>query len=373
MRSAIAAVWAAILCSFFIQTANALQTELIGLKADSLFASSTIGLVMAGYYAGYLVTPLASRVLIARYGHVFAVILAMAIAALAILLQPLILSAVAWALFRLLSGFALSLSYVGLESWINDRVADRLRGRVFSLYLFAQLLGMTAAQALLGLGTTLSYGMFALTAVLFLFAAIPVLMARKAAPSGTPPSPLGLFTMVRLAPAGVIATLLAGFTWAVLATFGPLYAKRTGLDMTGIGLFMAASVIGGGAVQMPVGWVSDHWGRRNALLLLFGGGTSAALLAPLAEGFAAGLAAMALMGAFIFPIYGVAVAAVNDHVAKAERVAAAVGLVLLFGIGSIFGPALCGVVMGAAGPDGFFWLLAASMAAGLAAALFAKS
>ena len=71
-------------------------------------------------------------------------------------------------------------------------------------------------------------------------------------------------------------------------------------------------------------------------------------------------------GGCVFPIYAVSAATVNDGVTQQTRVAAASGLVLLFGIGSIFGPLLCGWAMGAVGVGGFYGLLAAAMAAGIA-------
>ena len=364
MRTAIAAVWAIIVCSFFVQTANALQTDLISLKADGVFRAGIIGLLMASYYAGYVVAPFLGRFVVVRIGHVRAVIAAMILPAVVVLLHPLFLNALAWMVFRALSGIALSLSYVAVESWINASVPNLLRGRVFSLYMFAQLAGMTVAQGLLSLGTPSNYGMFVLAAMLFLAAAVPVVIARNNAPASVPPNPLSIVTLFRLAPMGVIATLLAGLTWASVFTFGPVYAKRIGLDMAGIGLFMAVAVAAGGTLQMPVGWMSDHIGRRPVLLGLFGVGALACLFGVFASGGLLNLVAAGLSGACIFPIYAVSTAAVNDHVTADKRVAAAAGLVLLFGLGSIFGPLLCGAVIGAAGPSGFFVLLAAAMASG---------
>jgi hypothetical protein len=79
------------------------------------------------------------------------------------------------------------------------------------------------------------------------------------------------------------------------------------------------------------------------------------------------LIAAGLAGGFVFPVYAIAAATVNDGVSQETRVAAAAGLVLLFGIGSVFGPLLCGWAMGAVGSSGFYGVLAAAMAAGLAA------
>lgn len=369
MRTAIAAVWAIIVCSFFVQTANALQTDLISLKADGVFRASIIGLLMASYYAGYVVAPLLGRVVIGRFGHVKTVVIAMLLPAVVILLHPLFVNTFAWMVFRALSGIALSLSYVAVESWINASVTNQLRGRVFSLYMFAQLAGMTVAQALLALGPPSNYAMFVLAAGLFLVAAVPVIIARGNKPLSAPPNPLSIVTLFRLAPMGAIATLLAGLTWASVFTFGPVYAKRIGLDMGGIGLFMAVTVAAGGTLQMPVGWMSDHLGRRPVLLGLFGLGALACLFGVFASGVLLNLVAAALSGACIFPIYAVSTAAVNDHVTADRRVAAAAGLVLLFGLGSIFGPLLCGAVIGAAGPGGFFALLATAMASGFGVTL----
>jgi hypothetical protein len=78
--------------------------------------------------------------------------------------------------------------------------------------------------------------------------------------------------------------------------------------------------------------------------------------------------ASALVGAFLFPLYALAVAHTNDAVAPATRVAATAGLVLLFGLGSIVGPLAAGSAMTMLGPIGFFGLLAAALAVTVAAA-----
>jgi MFS family permease len=374
LRTAIAAVWATILCAFFLQTANALQTDLVSLKADSVFASSVIGLLMAAYYAGYFFAPPAGRYLIVRFGHIPTVAVSMVMTALIILVLPLLVTAPAWGFFRLLTGFALALTYVALESWINDAVPNRLRGRVFSFYLFAQMVGMTLAQGLVTFGTADNYYMFAMASGIFGLAALPVLFSRDSAPASVPPVPLSLSTLFRRSPMGAIATLAAGLTWAVLFTFGPVYAKRIGLDMSGIGLLMGISVAAGGVAQIPSGWMSDRLGRRPVLLILFGGGVAASLVAFIGTGLTSCFVATAMAGTFIFPIYAVSAAAVNDRIEPDVRVAAASGLVLLFGLGSIFGPLLCGPLMGALGPNGFFALLGAAMATGLVSTLvFAPS
>jgi MFS family permease len=372
VRAAVAAVWAVIVCTFFVQAGNGLQADLISLRANAAFDAGIIGLMMACYYVGYCVAPLNGRNLIGRVGHVNAVILAMAVAGGVILIHPLLVSAPVWGALRAISGFMLSLSYVAVESWINERVPNALRGRVFSVYMFAQLAGMAVAQVLVGFGDAVHPALFVLSAALFLTAAIPVAMARRTAPSGSPPEPLPLLQLFRLSPLGSWATVLAGLSWAIIFTFGPIYAHRIGLGVAGVGLFMGTAMTAGGLLQLPLGWLSDIGGRRRVLGLMFVGGLGVCLAALLPRGPFMTLVAVALMGACVFPIYTVSAATVNDHVSRETRVAAASGLVLLFGIGSIFGPLLCGWAMQTIGLSGFYGLLAATMGAGVAVTIVAR-
>jgi len=371
LRAAIAAVWAAILCIVFLQAGNGLQTNLLSLGADKAFHAGLTGVMMAAYYVGYCLGPFAGRAAIARLGHVGCFALCMAAAAAIIAVQPFWLTAPAWIVLRFASGFALSLSYVSVESWINASVGNAQRGRIFSLYTFAQMVGLTAAQGLLGLGG--GSGLFFLAAALFLVSALPPLAAYRTAPSGTPPEPLGVLTLFRLAPLGAGATAMAGLAWALLFTFGPIYAQRRGFDLDGIGLFMGLSMAAGAVLQIPFGWLSDLAGRRTVIGMLFAGGLLAGLFGSIAHSPAAALAAMTLAGGFSFPIYAVAVSHANDGIAPGTRVAAAAGLVLLFGLGSVFGPLFAGWSFAAAGASSFFALFAAMMAAGLLLAVFLKN
>ena len=373
LRSTIAAVWGVVLCAFFIQTGNGLQSDLIGIKADSLFASTIIGLMFASYYVGFSLAPFAGRAVIRRVGHVAAVSVAMAAAAVVILVMPLLVSAPAWTAFRFVSGFCLSFSYIAVESWINAAVPNQSRGRVFSAYMVAQMIGMTLAQVLFGVGRSGHYSPYVMAALMFVLAGLPVVLSRGSTPSGTPPSPLSIAALFRRSPAGAAATVLSGLSWSILFTFGPIYARRIGFDTGGVGLLMGLAVLTGSLVQLPVGWLSDVAGRRRVLLLVFGGGLVAAMLGLMADGAAMNLAVAALAGGFVFPIYAIAISTVNDAVAPETRVAAASGLVLLFGAGSVFGPLLCGWAMDSIGLAGFYGLVAATMTAGIAATALTRT
>jgi MFS family permease len=375
MRLALAAVWAVILAGGITQTANGLQTDVLGVRASiEAFPAWMLGIIMASYYVGYSAGPLASRGVIARFGHVSSIIVALLLAAIVIVLHGLLVAPVPWALLRVIDGLALSIAYVALESWINDRVENRVRGRIFSLYMVAQMAGMTVAQILFSMGNPKTLSLFALSAAIFAAGAIPVFAVRGKAPAMAPPVPFRLPQLFRVSPLGALTTILAGVSWSIVFTFGPVYAQKSGFSLSGVSLFMGLAMVGGAVMQFPLGWISDLIGRRATIGWMSGCGIAASLFGLWTDGWPAiyPFTAALLTGGFIFPLYGLAVAYTNDRVAPGARVAAAAGLVLLFGLGSIFGPLLTGWAISAMGAGGYFAVLAAVMGLSVTATAFRR-
>jgi MFS family permease len=371
MRVALAAVWAVILSSGIVQMANGLQTELLGVRAgQEAFSPWSIGVLMAGYYVGYSAAPLLIRTIIRHLGHVRTIAIGLAVAAAMIVLHGIFVSPIAWTILRLVSGFALASNYVAGESWINARSENRVRGRIFSIYIVVQMIGMTLAQFLFAAGDPKTLGLFVLAGLLFLASTLPVIFLAKDAPGAAPPEPFGLVHLFRVSPLGAIATMLAGVAWSILFTFGPVYARAEHFSVPQVSIFMGAALMAGGILQFPFGWVSDAIGRRITITLMCAAGVAASLFGMWAEGRGIVFlyAASALVGGFLFPLYALAVAQTNDAVAPTTRVTATAGLVLLFGLGSIAGPLAAGWAMTVLGPISFFGLIAAVLAATVAAA-----
>jgi MFS family permease len=369
MRAAVASVWAVIVTIGFVQVANGLQTSVLGVRSGiEAFPPWTFGIVMASYYVGYSAAPLTSRRIIGRFGHVRTMTVGALVAAMMIAAAGYLVTPLAWGLLRALSGFALSSLYVGAESWIHDRVANAQRGRVFSIYMVMQMIAMTGAQFLLGVGDPATPNLFLLSAVLFGVSCLPVLYARRSAPDHAPPEPFGMLRLFGAAPLGTIATFLAGVSWSIVFTFGPVYARSYGFDLFQVSVFMALAMAGGALVQFPIGWLSDAAGRKRTIAVISAGGIVVALLGLWAggDGLLAKYAASFLVGALVFPMYAISAAHTNDAVAPQNRVSAAAGLVLLFGLGSILGPLASGGAMSSMGADGYYVVLAATLAASLA-------
>ena len=113
---------------------------------------------------------------------------------------------------------------------------------------------------------------------------MPVIYARKSAPDHAPPEPFGIVQLFFASPLGAIATVLAGVSWSIVFTFGPVYAQRSGFDLSQVSLFMALAMVGGAFIQFPIGWLSDAMGRRLTIALMSIGGVAVSLFGIWADG-----------------------------------------------------------------------------------------
>src|SRR3546814_18800095 len=74
---------------------------------------------MSAYFVGFLVGTWIGPRLIQRIGHIRAFAFHAALAAVSVLLHPIMLSPWAWAALRMLTGIALAGLYTVIESWLN--------------------------------------------------------------------------------------------------------------------------------------------------------------------------------------------------------------------------------------------------------------
>ncbi len=365
MLNAVRLWWPLLLGVLSIQLGNGLQTTAVGLRIDAVgFSAGQIALVMGGFYAGQVLASLFAPRVIAGIGHVPAYVAFTLVVALSPLLFLLASDPITWTVTRFAIGLGLAGIFVTVESWLNDRSPNEMRGRVFAVYIWIQLLGLMAAQFLLpAVAGNLTLA-FLLVVVFGGLAIAPVVLGGTPRPQRHPFAKASFRVLIAASPVGVAGAVVSGFVWAVVMAMSPIYAQRTGFDASGIALFVAAAVCGGLALQGPIGWLSDMRDRRAVLCAASGLAALAALAGALAgQSHGIAMAAVMAVGGLTFPFYAVAISHVNDRLDAAQRVPASGAMILLFGVGSILGPAAASAAMAAAGPRGFFFVLAAVTAA----------
>ncbi|MEJ2463200.1 MAG: MFS transporter [Candidatus Thiodiazotropha sp.] len=328
---------------------------LLGVRATiEQFSNVQTGIIMAGYYAGYIIGTWRGPAIVRRVGHIRTFAAFAALGAATTLLFGLMTDFWSWFFLRIFNGASVVGLYMVVESWLNEKTPSTSRGRIFAIYMVTTLMALAGGQFLLLIYDPATLSPFALATVLIVIAIIPIAVTRVSEPVIETHEHLPLLRLFRLSPLGVAGAIGAGMVngafWGMTAVFG----ARVGMQDTAIALLMSATIAGGALLQLPIGHLSDRHDRRTVLLLVSVAGAVVATVAGfMVQRDIPGLDLVAfLYGGLMFSVYAISVAHTNDHLEAGQVLGATRGLLLLYGLGALFGPLLGGWIMDLAGPVG---------------------
>ena len=366
MFAAVRGSWALFLGMAFLMLGNGLQATLLGVRATfDGFAPATIGLIMSGYYIGFLAGSTLAPRIVQRVGHVRVFAALASLASAAALVYAVFVDPFTWMAMRIVTGFCLAGLYVVAESWLNDRATNETRGQLLSIYMVVQLGAFSGGQLLLNVADPGGFELFILVSVVVSLALVPTSLTAVPTPSFDTPSHVSLKQLYGISPLGVVGSLGTGMAHGALIGMGAVYGASAGLSVAEISILIALTFLGGMVLQWPIGRLSDRFDRRRVLTAI----TFLAALSALGAIAAAEVdvwalfALIALFGGLSLPMYSLCLAHTNDFLEPKQMVAASGTLVLVVGIGAIMGPIAAAGLMSAVGPSGWFWCLGAVHAA----------
>jgi len=351
------------LSAFFLGTiltccAYSLLTSYLSLSmAQNGVPTSTAGLVLSVYYAGYVFAALSAYHIINKAGHIRAFSSYVSVFSALALMHYYSQNTLIWGILRLLEGYCLGSAMMCLESWLNTRAKNNNRGIIMSLYMITTYLGSSLGQLLLNIPAESSVTIYVTVSILFSIAVVPISLTALPTPDITVYQSMSLVRLYKISPVGVVGCIVSGVFVGCFYILGPIYTAHNNLNVEMTSLFMFFGVLGGMCAQLPIGKLSDRMDRRFVMLwicvVLF-------LTAPWVQRFIHdGRAAVALsafiLGCGTFVLYPICVSHVNDKIADAERVRASGLLILLQSLGMIGGPILISFCMQHLGTISFVW------------------
>ena len=361
-----------------LQGATAALSVMIALSLQAAGASNAaLGLVAAFYAGGFLTGAIASPKQITRIGHIRSFAFFAALAIIATLSFTLGVSIIGWSLLQAVIGASTAALLTAGDSWITDSAPPQSRGAILGFYHVVAKLGAIAGPFAIVAGASGLTG-FMMVAALFALTIMPISATRKAQPEISTGTPFGPSKILKYAPAAALAAFCAGAVNNAVAQLYPVYAQAIMPDgAAGFSATFNAALLAGAMVGLwPAGMLSDRIDRRTVIagtgvlaaaaalgLALLSFTTSPAIILALAFVYGAGALAY----------YAVAVAHAADRARPDQATSMMAGILVIWGIGSIIGPILAGLVMSTPlGAPGLFAFASASLAL-LAATMFTRT
>lgn len=324
------------------------------------WSTLTISLIATGYTLGFTISCIVTPKFVLRVGHVRVFAALITLLSIAILMCGLVVDWRAWIFFRAISGFAISGSYLVIESWLNERVTNENRGMLFSLYLITTMVGTIGGQYLVPLGDPTNSSLFILCGVLFSLALLPTALSSSAMPAPPAQAKFDVPGLYRRSPVAVVGAFLAGAMSGAWLNLGGVFTQKIGLS-TAEGATLLAALLAGSAIsQIPIGRTSDRIDRRIVMVGcgIVGVASCLAMVAFVGSSPLVLYVIAAFVGSVLFPIYALNVAHANDLARPNEYVEVSSGMMITYGIGTISGPLMVGPVMDRFGPPSLFVVLA---------------
>jgi MFS family permease len=368
---AILSVFSLLLGVAVILAGNGLLGTLLGVRGQlEAMSAGVLGLVMAAYFAGFMLGTFWIPRLIRRIGHIRVFATMASMASVVTLLHGLYVDAALWFVLRIVSGICVVGLYISIESWLNAQTSNEQRGHVFSAYMTTTLVGLGIGQLLLITGDARQLELFALASVLLSLGLVPVATTRVIEPVLPEAQRLGLRRLYAISPLGVVGCVFSGLGAGSFWGLGPVFASAVGLGKDGVAAFMSLTILGGILMMWPVGRLSDRFERRRVLTAVCAlAATGAALTAVLVELDSKFVMLGGLCyGAFGFSIYALSAAHTNDQLESEHMLEVTSSLQLLWAAGAIVGPIVAGFLMQRFGPEALMMFMASSA---LVPALFA--
>ena len=369
MSHALGPLAALLMASAILLTGNGLQSTLIAVRANlEGFPVLVIGGLMSAYFAGFVAGCYYNPSIVQRSGHIRAFAAFAAMACAAALLHALIVHPFAWLILRVIVGFCFAGLSMVIESWINERATNNNRGTIFAVYRSIDLTAHTFGQLLLMTADPAGMHLFLFVAIMVSLALVPVALTTTTAPRPIEAHRFRVTKVFDTSPLAAWAALATGLSNSAFWGLTPNFIQNQGYDINMVASFMAAVIMGGAMLQVPLGYLSDRTDRRWVLILIaFCGGATSLLLA-----YCSALGPYTLFfsgivfGAFAMSHYSMAVAHANDFSDRSHFVEISSGLLFLFGIGAIAGPVIAAGCVALAGDASLFlfmtcvqWLLVA--------------
>ncbi len=360
-----------LLAIFVLMAGSGFLSTLITIRLQEAGTDAiTISGVTAAYFAGLTVGSTRVPRIINRVGHIRGFAAFVSLYSATALSYAFLQSPSLWIGLRFVDGVCVAAVFVCLESWLNARAEDKSRGTILAAYMIALYLGQAVGQQFLNVAPEASALPFLIASIPISLAIIPVALTRLSGPAIAEQLPISIRRLYVASPLGFVGAVVSGVMLGAFYGLGAVYARRLGLSLTETAWFMSFVIVGGVALQWPLGRLSDHFERRRVVVATIAG--SVGVTALLSFGVSGSLlfVAAALFGGLSFALYPLSVAHTNDHLASEQRVAAAGGLVLIYSVGAVVGPLAAGAAIRIFGPSGLFLSICGCASAALVFALW---
>jgi MFS family permease len=327
-------------------------------------SSSLNGLNATALYIGILLVSPFMEMPLRKYGYKPVIILGGGLVIVALGLFPLWQSFWFWFALRLFIGIGDHALHFATQTWITSSSPVEKRGRNISLYGLFFGIGFAAGPLMTPLVNINEALPFILSSILCLIGWLFVFTLKNELPDQVIEINSFIQTIKRFKQAfkyGWVAFLPPfsyGFLESSLNGIFPVYALRMDIDVSSVSLVLSAFAIGSIVTQLPLGMLSDQFGRRKILMsVLFLGFFSFTAASLLEHSFIGLFFSFLISGMVVGSTFSLGISYMTDLVPKNLLPTGNLLCGIFFSLGSLSGPIIGGLFIQFFQRISFFYII----------------
>jgi MFS family permease len=312
-------------------------------------SSSLNGLHATSMYVGVLLISPFMEGPLRKFGYKPIILAGGLSVALSLLLFPVWKSFWFWFILRLVIGIGDHMLHFSTQTWITSISPSDKRGRNISLYGLFFGLGFAAGPLMTRLVVINEALPFIVASILTLVAWCFLLLLKNDFPEQMEESNSFFGTINRFgqvfkyAWVAFLPPFAYGFMEASLNGNFPVYALRSGIEISAVSLILPAFAIGSIIFQLPLGVLSDRIGRKKILLTVMLLGFACFAIAGMLRESTIGLfVCFTLAGMLVGSTFSLGISYMTDLLSKELLPAGNLMCGIFYSIGSICGPFIGG-------------------------------
>lgn len=327
---------------------------LISVIFENSGVSSTLnGLNATALYIGILIASPFMELPLRKYGYKSIIIWGGFIVILSLALFPLWKSFWFWFFLRLLIGIGDHALHFSTQTWITATSSDRHRGRNISLYGLFFGLGFALGPLMTPLVKINEELPFIISSLLCLLGWIFVFFLKNEYPENEEIKVQSMTSTVKrfsqawkYAWVALLPPLCYGFLESSINGIFPIYGLRIGIDVTSVSTILSSFAIGAIVFQLPLGIMSDKFGRRKVLLVILLLGGLSFLTASFLESSVLGMIICVFVsGMLVGSTFSLGVSYMTDLIPKHLLPTGNLLCGIFFSFGSLGGPFIGGMII----------------------------
>ncbi|WP_121610025.1 MFS transporter [Mesobacillus foraminis] len=327
-------------------------------------SSSMNGFHATGLYIGILLASPLMEGPLRKFGYKPVILVGGILVAGALASFPVWKSFWFWFVLRFLIGIGDHMLHFGTQTWITSSSPKERLGRNISLYGLFFGLGFTAGPLMTRFVEVHESLPFMISSAISLISWLLVWTLKNEYPESDleTSSFLGTFTrfgkVFKYAWVAFLPPFGYGFLEASLNGNFPVYALRSGIEVSAVSLILPAFAAGSIVFQLPLGILSDRLGRKNVLITVMLLGVGCFTAAGMVQNSIPGLfICFFLAGMLVGSTFSLGISYMADLLPKQLLPAGNLMCGIFFSFGSISGPFIGGMSIQHLKGPGFFYVI----------------